>query len=52
MIVVPYLWSVVAKPFVSDALLIVAIEVSDELHVTIVVMSLVLLSEYVPMAVN
>lgn len=46
MIVVgPYLWSVVARPFVPGALLIVAIEVSEELQVTTVVISALLPSE-------
>jgi hypothetical protein len=48
----PNLWSVVAWPLVPGALLIVAIEVSDEVQVTIVVMSRLLLSEYVPVALN
>ena len=52
MTVVPNLWSVVARPFVPGALLIVAIAVSDELQVTTVVMSLLLLSEYFPVAMN
>ena len=50
-VVLPSLWSVVANPFVSGALLIVAIEVSEEVHVTTAVMSFAVLSEYVPMAV-
>lgn len=51
-VVEPNLWSAVARPFEPGALLIVAIEVSDELQVTTVVMSLLLLSEYIPIAVN
>lgn len=39
-----------ARPLDPGALLIVAIEVSEELHVTSVVISLVLPSEYVPVA--
>src|SRR5205809_479805 len=42
----------VAKPSEPPALLIVAFPVSDELHVTDVVMFWVELSEYVPVAVN
>lgn len=52
MMVEPNLWSVVARPFVPAALLIVAIEVSEELHVTTLVMSMLLLSEYIPVALN
>ncbi len=52
MIVLPYLWSVLANPFVPGALLIVAIEVSEELHVTTVVISALLPSEYSPVALN
>lgn len=42
----------VASPFVPDVLLIVAIPVSEEFQVTDVVISRLLLSEKVPMAVN
>ncbi len=41
----------VAKPLLPDALLIVAIDVCDDIHVTSFVISLVLASEYVPIAV-
>ena len=42
----------VASPFVPDVLLIVAIPVTEEFHITDVVISRVVLSEKVPMAVN
>src|SRR6185369_13706118 len=51
MVVVPAARAV-ALPFVPAALLMVAMAVSEELQVTAVVKSCVLLSEYVPVAVN
>jgi len=44
--------TLVASPFEPAVLLIVATPVADELQVTVVVMFCVLLSEYVPVAVN
>jgi len=44
--------TLVARPFEPVVLLIVATVVTDEVHVTEVVMFCVLLSEYVPVAVN
>ena len=44
--------TLVARPFEPAVLLIVATPVADELQVTVVVMFCVLLSEYVPVAVN
>ena len=51
MVVVPFA-TAVASPLVPAVLLIVAMFVWLELHVTVVVRFCVLLSEYVPVAVN
>jgi hypothetical protein len=51
-VVVPVLEAVLASPFEPDALLIVAMDVLDELHVTALVISCCDPSVYDPVAVN